>query len=100
LQYNTLTGSIPESIGDLSNLKRLYLRNNNLSGNIPSIFGTLLNLLRLKLQENFLTGQIPENICTLENLRIYLDKNQLCPPYPDCLSDDDIGVQDTTGCLD
>ena len=81
-------------------MKQLYLRNNNLSGNIPSIFGTLLNLQRLKLQENYFRGEIPENICTLENVYINLNQNQLCPPYPNCLDDEDIGVQDTSLCAE
>ena len=102
LEYNDLTNSIPESIGNLLNMKQLYLRNNKLFGTIPSIFNKLLNLQRLKLQENYFTGQIPENICTLNNMMIYLDQNQLCPPYPDC-GDGPITSerkQDTSECSD
>jgi len=31
-----------------------------------------------------------------DNFNIY--ENQLCPPYPGCLSEDDIGYQDTSEC--
>ena len=27
-----------------------------------------------------------------------IDNNQLCPPYPDCISEEDIGYQDTSEC--
>ena len=30
---------------------------------------------------------------------LYLNDNQLCPLYPECLTEDHIGSQDTSGCL-
>jgi hypothetical protein len=30
------------------------------------------------------------------NFNIY--ENQLCPPYPECLTEDDVGYQDTSEC--
>ena len=49
-----------------------------------------------------LSGQIPENICTLysnnENAKLWLDSNQLCPPYPECLTEKEIGIQNTSMC--
>ena len=29
-----------------------------------------------------------------------MQNNRLCPPYPDCLSDIEIGYQDTSECFD
>jgi len=100
LEYNDLTNSMPESIGNLLNIQQLYLRNNKLSGTIPSIFGNLLNLQHLKLQANYFTGEIPESICYIENVRIYLNQNQFCPPYPECLTEDDLGYQNTSLCTE
>ena len=80
LDKNQLLGKIPQSIGDLANIRRLYLHTNNLS------------------------GLIPENICTIysnnENARLMLESNQLCPPYPECIPEGHIEPQsqDTAGC--
>ena len=41
-------------------------------------------------------GIVPEIICGIDN--IYLDNNNLCSPYPECLSEEDIGYQDTSNC--
>jgi hypothetical protein len=32
-----------------------------------------------------------------DNFNIY--ENQLCPPYPECLSEDDVGYQNYSECL-
>ena len=67
-------GEIPQSIGNLKNIKRIYLHTNKLS------------------------GQIPDNICSIysnnENARIMLDANQLCPQYPACISEIQLGLTD------
>jgi len=46
LNVNNLNGSIPSSIGNLVNLKNLYLSLNQLSGSIPSSIGNLVNITR------------------------------------------------------
>jgi len=53
----------------------------------------------LYLNDNQLTGEIPESICNLveNNCDIYLNSNQLCPPYPSCVQDY-VGEQDTSNC--
>ena len=100
LSYNQLSGSIPDEIGNLINLESLYLQNNELIGTIPSSLGELENLNNLGLFENQLEGTIPEEMCTiyqnLDYLGIY--SNNLCPPYPDCISEESIGDQDTSLC--
>ncbi|XP_034887743.1 uncharacterized protein [Populus alba] len=65
LSYNSLYGSVPSHIGNLSNLSFLDLSFNNLSGNIPPEIGNLKSLTILGLSCNKLTGTIP----TLENLK-------------------------------
>ena len=59
---NQLTGMIPEELGDLTNLKTLYLNDNRLTGMIPGVLGNLTNLVRLYLTENDLTGCIPNGL--------------------------------------
>ena len=51
-----LTGTIPESIGDLTDLETLDLSNNNLTGVIPESIGNLTNLTTLDLSGNNLTS--------------------------------------------
>ena len=55
------TGAIPGSIGNLSNLERLYLNGNKLTS-IPASIGSLQNLIELDLNNNELSGNIPESI--------------------------------------
>ena len=78
-----MTGNIPPEIGNLQNLKGLYLGNNQLTGNIPPEIGNLKNLSYLELFNNQLTGNIPPGIGDLLNLR-YLDlhTNRLTGPIP------------------
>ena len=91
-----LTGSIPSSIGNLINLEILMLNNNQLTGSIPSSIGNLTNLYNLVISENQLTGVIPSEICNV--VFITVGYNQLCPPYPYCISQDENKSQDTSIC--
>lgn len=87
LQNNELTGPIPESLSDCSNLVSLDLSFNYLNGTIPSSLGSLSKLRDLILWLNQLHGEIPEelmNIKTLENL--ILDFNDLTGSIPASLS--------------
>ena len=75
LGVNQLT-AIPESIGHLTGLRTLDLRNNELIV-LPESLGRLIALQRLYLPYNRLTV-LPESIGHLTALqRLYLDFNQL-----------------------
>ena len=97
LNNNQLTGTISSEIGNLTSLSWLWLNDNQITGLIPSEIGNLTNLTELILYNNQLSGEIPDDICNLDG---YLDLsfNELCPPYPECLSESSIGEQDTTSC--
>jgi hypothetical protein len=71
LGYNSLTGSIPETIRFMTFLKQLYLGGNDLNGNIPNTIGELRQLEDLYLQENSLSGAIPQEIGLLTQLGKY-----------------------------
>ncbi|GLT65780.1 hypothetical protein SLA2020_381910, partial [Shorea laevis] len=79
LSYNKgLTGSLPESIGNLKKLVNLTLVGCGFTGPIPDTIGYLQQLLYLSLNSNNFKGQIPPSIGNLSNL-FWLDltENQL-----------------------
>ena len=69
LSRNQLDGSIPASLGDLTNLEILYLWGNELTGSIPDL-SHLTSLLQLNLSRNQLYGSIPASLGNLTNLRL------------------------------
>ena len=95
LGTNQLNGNIPTGIGDLSLLYYLDLSSNNLIGHISTEIEDL-ELFYLKLNNNQLSGFIPSQFCNIDYL--YLSENLLCPTYPDCLTEEELGYQDTSEC--
>ena len=86
LDWNNLTGSIPENIGELVNLEQLYLYKNQLSGNIPESIGKLVNLKYFYFDYNQLSGNIPESIGNLKALiRLVGNDNQLSGKLPESI---------------
>lgn len=70
---NALTGPIPASLGNLTDLQRLRLDENRLSGSIPPELGRLKSLTVLALYINSLSGSIPPelgNLTSLEELLV------------------------------
>ena len=65
----------------------------SLSGEIPESISDLTEIEVLRLEVNYFDGEIPESVCELENVNFndYLSfdfsYNQLCPPYPGCVPD-------------
>ena len=83
LSENKLSGEIPSELGNLENLKWLYLHDNRLSGEIPPELGNLENLTGVNLGGNRLSGEIPPKLGDLANLTgLYLYKNQLIGKIP------------------
>jgi len=68
LASNKISGDIPNSLGNLLNLEELWLLDNDLSGQIPSELGNLSKLTKLSLAENKLEGTIPVTLGSLSNL--------------------------------
>lgn len=87
LQNNMLTGPIPDSLSNCSQLVSLDLSFNYLTGTIPSSLGSLSKLRDLIVWLNQLHGEIPQELMyikTLENL--ILDFNDLTGSIPASLS--------------
>ena len=83
LYKNALTGAIPVELGQLTNLTGLSLGNNALTGAIPVELARLTNLTGLDLGWNALTGAIPVELGQLTNLTgLYLRGNQLTGAIP------------------
>ena len=76
LQYNTLSGPVPDTIGSLGEtLQQLTLSNNLLSGELPTSFFELTNLELVALDDNLLSASLTK-FASLSNLRsIYLEDN-------------------------
>ncbi|GJZ12614.1 leucine-rich repeat-containing protein [Tanacetum coccineum] len=68
LAWNEFTGSIPESIGYMTQLTHLDVHGNNFSGTIPRSIGSLTQLTYLNLDGNNFSGTIPISIASLTRL--------------------------------
>jgi hypothetical protein len=86
LDSNQITGPIPSTLGNLTNLEVLYLAFNQINGPIPSTLGNLTNLEYLYLESNHIHGSIPPKIGNMKNLTtLYLWNNSLIGPIPSTL---------------
>ena len=66
---NKLTGSLPETLFELTKLQKLYFQNNDLTGTLPANLTRLTNLSELYIDRNKnLGGSLPENIGDMTSL--------------------------------
>ena len=68
LYGNNLVGTIPSTLGNITNVTFLDLYNNTITGIIPTTFTKLTNLNFLELGSNQLSGSIPAALGTFSNL--------------------------------
>ena len=66
---NKITGTIPKELGVLRNLTTIQLNVNSLTGTLPQNLGALTSLTKLEVHENELSGEVPMNMCTLTSLK-------------------------------
>jgi hypothetical protein len=59
LNHNHMTGNLPPSIGNLTQLQELHLNHNQWQGSLPTELNQLSLLRVLALQDNDLSGSIP-----------------------------------------
>ena len=97
---NNTINSLPANINMISSLQILSAYSNNISI-LPSSVGELSNLYHFDFSNNDLTS-IPDNICNIyDNLTVFdIGLNDICPPYPECLTEVDIGEQDISECVE
>ncbi|KAJ4893432.1 Leucine-rich repeat (LRR) family protein [Raphanus sativus] len=78
-----VSGNLPRTITKLKNLDSLILRHNNLSGPIPENIGELKSLTFLDLSYNQFTGSIPGSLSQMPVLEtIKIDHNKLTGSIP------------------
>ncbi|XBH66228.1 hypothetical protein VPH35_119672 [Triticum aestivum] len=71
LQFNELTGIVPDYLGNMTTLLVIHCVYNNIQGNIPNGFATLPSLQYINMAKNKLVGRFPQaiwNISTLDSL--------------------------------
>ena len=73
IKYCTCIDSLPESIGNLTQLVELYINDSDFT-TLPESIGNLVNLRVLNIDNNRLTA-LPENIGNLELSMLSVDNN-------------------------
>ena len=96
LNDNQLTGHIPLEIAGLVNLETIDISNNQLTGEIPEGLSNPADLYYVNLSNNQLAGYITEQFCDMHF--VDFSGNRFCAPYPECYSEEELGIQDTSSC--
>lgn len=82
LDHVGLTGTLPDSISDLSRLKHLRMYNNSLVGTLPDSLFYMTSLRHIQLGYNYLSGSFPD-LSDLNLLsRLFLGKNAISGTLP------------------
>ncbi|XP_023536141.1 receptor-like protein kinase HAIKU2 [Cucurbita pepo subsp. pepo] len=83
--------TFPVEVTNLKRLNLLYLSNCSLTGEIPRSIGNLTELLSFEFSDNFITGDIPPEIGRLQKLwQLVFYNNQLTGTLP-------VGLRNLTG---
>ncbi|KAK2633255.1 hypothetical protein EUGRSUZ_L00221 [Eucalyptus grandis] len=92
MEYNHLTGPIPESISNASNLDKIQFSENNFTGKVPS-FSKIRGLYWININLNNLGGEQSTDLdflCSLTNSTklefLSIDANAFRGLIPDCIS--------------
>lgn len=87
LCFDNLHGSIPEPVFNISSLETINLVSNQLSGELPLNFGNKLpNVQYIHLEKNSLTGILPDSISNATQLLILdLNHNRFAGTFPKSL---------------
>ncbi|KAK6122410.1 hypothetical protein DH2020_043852 [Rehmannia glutinosa] len=84
LRENSLSGQIPSDLASCTQLQDLHLQGNSFSGEIPESFFNLRNLLRVNLARNNFSGNLSSGFNNLTQLRtLYLENNRFTGSLPD-----------------
>ncbi|CAL1359280.1 unnamed protein product [Linum trigynum] len=75
LRNNTISGEIPESLGNCTGLTILALDDNRFTGSIPGSILRLRDLTALEISHNEISGEIPEGLAGIPRLVFFLAEN-------------------------
>uniref|UniRef100_A0A0A0L381 non-specific serine/threonine protein kinase n=1 Tax=Cucumis sativus TaxID=3659 RepID=A0A0A0L381_CUCSA len=79
----SLSGSIPQALGNLPQIQRLHLTSNNFSGELPMSLGKLTTLKEFQIGDNNFSGPIPNFIRNWTNLtKLFIQASGLSGPIP------------------
>lgn len=83
IRINNIYGSLPESIVNLTKIQYFDINSNSIVGIIAPWIGIYADLWYYDIGWNFISGNIPEDLTTLDNLQyIYLHNNNLSGGLP------------------
>ncbi|KAJ3250703.1 hypothetical protein HDU77_006431 [Chytriomyces hyalinus] len=84
LQANSLTGTIPSTVGAMTKLTIIDIGLNGLTGEIPSSISQMSALQEMYIGYNKLTGEIPSSVSSMaSHLRVInMSNNKLTGPLP------------------
>ncbi|XP_021800205.1 probable leucine-rich repeat receptor-like protein kinase At5g63930 [Prunus avium] len=83
ISRNSLSGSIPLSIGNLSQLHFMLMSNNLLFGEIPHFWNNIPSLYIVDMSNNSLSGTIPRSLGSFTSLRVlFLSSNNFSGEVP------------------
>ncbi|KAJ9169266.1 hypothetical protein P3X46_017473 [Hevea brasiliensis] len=86
ISYNSLNGTIPFSMSNLSYLLTFVLSSNNLSGKLPEIWNGMPYICLLDVSNNSLSGSLPISFGSLSGLRfLRLSNNKFSGELPSAL---------------
>lgn len=71
ISHNSISSSLPASLGIPTNLRYLYLNNNKMRGPVPSELCALVQLQELSLASNYFSGELPHEIGLLNSIRTF-----------------------------
>lgn len=83
VDYNDLSGTLPASLGNISTMAIMGLRDNSFTGSIPASIRNLSMLHVVDLSNNLLTGPLPVDIFYLEGLQELTVSNNLLTHFPE-----------------
>jgi Leucine-rich repeat (LRR) protein len=83
LEYNQLTGGIPDDTSGASQLELVSFSGNKLNGKLPEAWGHIPTLQKLHLNGNALTGTLPDSLGNLRSIKeLWLEGNSFKGPIP------------------
>ena len=86
MSSNSLTGTLPASLGQLSKLTTLQMSLNSFTGTLPASLGNLSELYYLSMSLNSFTGTLPASLGQLSKLAtLSISSNSLTGTLPDSL---------------